>query len=197
MKRSPRLMFTLLALGTLPLWAETARPSGEGRFQRQEGERPRRMGVREAREGTPPPVERYLHYLRKTNPEEYQRMKTLQEEDPGAFRRELREKVMSRRRELSKKHHSRGVFKEEMKAVRQAASAEEREQAVAALRAKVAAQVEENLKRREERMKQVRAQLQELEERHVMEREQKEQLIDRHVEKLLEKLEPEAPTAKD
>ncbi|GEM_PF-4605973 len=194
MKRSFAPLLLLSMFSILTAWGQPAQTTGD-RPQRPGGERPRRM-ERENREGTPP-VDRYLHYLKKTNPEEYQRLKTLKEEDPMAFRRELRQKLMARRKEMAQKHHSRGQFKTEMKAIRQAGTPEEREQAIADLRERVAAQVEENLKRREERMRQVRTQLQQLEDRHKLEREQKDQLIDRHVEKLLEKLEQETPATKD
>lgn len=196
MKTSLTQLILLSSLVLSPL-AQAGNQNADGPAKRNP-ERMRRMEQRGENRGAggQAPVERYLHQLKKTDPEEYQRMKALKESDPAAFRQELRQKAMSRRREMAQKH-TRHFFKEEMKAIRQAETPEAREEAVAALRVKVAEQVDRNLQRREERMAQVREQLSELESRHKLETEQKEQLIDRHVEKLLEKLEQGAPAAND
>lgn len=47
--------------------------------------------------GEPPPIQRLMQHWKERNPEEFERMKALREQDPAAFRRELQRKLAEAR----------------------------------------------------------------------------------------------------
>lgn len=137
----------------------------------------------------PPAVERYFRQLEAQDPEESQRLRELRRTDPEAFRAELRERVRNRRpphAENGKGGRMRFPLKEQVEAVQQAETKEERVQAAAVLREAISKRVEQSFAAREEVIAELRSRLEELEARHEAEKQQQEELIDRQMSRLLE-----------
>jgi hypothetical protein len=166
----------------------------EGRGPQAGKPRPKPRPFAQDNQQTPPPVDRYLHHLEQKDPAEYEKLKKLRQEDPREFRRALREKAMSRRHQNFREDGPRvHPLTPQLKAVKEAETDAEREQAIAALRTAVENQVDANLKRREDRLNAARAQLKKLEEQQQKDLQEREALVDKHLERLLDSLNPPTP----
>lgn len=86
MKILPALFLALLA--TSVAWAQ---PPME--------EEPMPPLHREGPDGQPPPIQQLMQHWKNKNPEEFERMQKLREEDPQAFRQALQRKLENARRE--------------------------------------------------------------------------------------------------
>ncbi len=137
--------------------------------------------------GRPEAVERWLKVQKEKNPEDFERLRLLREEDPEAFRAHMRDRVEHVRKRTD---HRRGAppgprLREELQAIHDAATPEEREAAVEALRAKVSGQIDLRLEMREKRIEQIRGELKRLEEQHEADKADRAALVQRHLDKLL------------
>jgi hypothetical protein len=139
------------------------------------------------RPGGPEAVERWLNAQKEKNPEEFERLRILRAEDPEAFRAHMRERVehLRKRAEEGRVGPPPPRLREEVQAVRNAATPEEREAALAALRAKVSEQIDQRLDMREKRIEQIRAELKRLEEQHEADKTDRAALVQRHLDKIL------------
>ncbi len=147
-----------------------------------------------------PALERYMDMLSERNPEEAERLRTLRKEDPEAFRQALRGKVMEARERMRPGEGLRRPplpFAEDIRAVNTAKDPEAKEAAVAALREKVSAWVDQRLEMRERRMEAVRQELEKLEEQHRKDVERRAELIEQSLQRLMKgepaETEPDPP----
>lgn len=91
MKQFILMMFTL---GALAAWAQPEPMDEEGAPPPPPGSEGMRPPPAEGPEGLPPPpIQVLMQHWKKQNPEEFERMQKLREEDPEAFRRELHRKL--------------------------------------------------------------------------------------------------------
>lgn len=96
-----RWLFPLMLAAAI-LSARAERPEGELPHppppEESDAFAPPREGP-EGQPGMPPPVQLLMQHWQKQNPEEFERMKKLREEDPQAFREELHRKLQEARKE--------------------------------------------------------------------------------------------------
>ncbi|MGA0369194.1 MAG: hypothetical protein ACO3N7_07055 [Kiritimatiellia bacterium] len=138
---------------------------------------------------SPPPVRRYMESLRESDPGEYERLEKLKQEDPRAFRMELRKNAWEKREGKHRNGPTRPhPLESEIRKVREAESPEARLAAIEELRGKVRERVEENLREREAAIEKFRQQLKALEEQNQQERIRREEIIDHHLERILKNL---------
>jgi hypothetical protein len=128
-----------------------------------------------------------MEELQREKPEEHRRLSRLQEENPSAFRRELRRKASETRepgrgRGRSIRPHP---LRDEILALRNAETDDAREAAVAGLREKIRARVDANLAEREKAIQDVRKKLQDLEQQNEQEQARREEIIDNHLQRVL------------
>lgn len=69
------------------------------------GPGPEAMGMPPSPEHAGSPTERWLQMLEEFNPDEYQRMIALQDQDPEAFRAEMRERLQKHRKQFIRRMH--------------------------------------------------------------------------------------------
>ncbi|MDF3128052.1 hypothetical protein P0Y35_02465 [Kiritimatiellaeota bacterium B1221] len=140
------------------------------------------------------PVIDYLQKLKATNPEEFNRLEKLRQEDPQAFRNELRKNAWGRQqggkfRQGLQAH----PLQAEIEKIRSAQTEAEKEAAIADLRLKVSERIAENQKEREEAIEKIRRKLKQLEEQNEQEKIRREEIIDHHLQRILNNLPPSSP----
>jgi len=145
-----------------------------------------------ARERGQPMIERWMNHLERTQPEEHERLMNLRQEDPAAFREEIRTHL-ARIREQPPLPPGRGRpdrFAAEVEAVRNAATDQEKQKALAALRNAVSEMLEQRMQMREERIQSIQADLERLREQHNADSGRKEELVQETLDSLLTPPEP-------
>ncbi|WFB34403.1 hypothetical protein P3T73_09540 [Kiritimatiellota bacterium B12222] len=171
------LLASLLPLA--PLFAQNPEPSPNPQSPRaeQQGQGRKKNHM----------VDHYLEKLKNETPEEYERLKTLRQENPQAFRLELRQKAYNKgaggRRSVSQRGPH--PLQEHIDAVKNADSPEAKQAAIVTLRAKIAEQVENNLAEREVAIEKFRKRLKQLEAQNENERAHESEIIDHHLQRLL------------
>lgn len=180
--KKTRILCSLLFLSALPC-----------AFSQPPADKPRR-GERDGMRQPPPPLETYLKKLEQENPDEFQRLQRLREEDPQAFRSELRQKASKFR---SGSPHQRGpgphLLMEEIEKVKNAATPEERAHAVAVLQQKIGEEIDRNLAEREEAIENFREKLKQLENQNIQEKTRRDEIVEKHLQRILENLDTRAP----
>ena len=187
MKTKIKLMtLCLMSLG-LQLGAQgrpAERPGGE-RPPRGRGRGPEaREEARGARERSHPVIVRWMEHLNLSDPEEHARLMQLREEDPQAFREAVRQGLQEARRQHRQDRQHR-MFGDQVDAIRNAESDEERQEAIAALKSAVGEMLDRRMDLREQRIASVREQLERLEAEHQSDKERRGELVDEYTERLL------------
>lgn len=144
-------------------------PPGESRPQRE------RADTQRPARGQPF-LERWLSQLKEADPDEHARLRELREENPAAFRAEVRA-AFSRMRTRAVRQQRARAFSGEITAIREAETPEARQEAVGRLRERLESHVEQRMQMRERRMEAIRKQLQELETQHKQDLERREELV--------------------
>ncbi|MCC5846929.1 MAG: hypothetical protein JJU29_02465 [Verrucomicrobia bacterium] len=158
----------------------------------QRGRGPERSEeARGGRDRSHPVLERWMNHLSENDPDEHARLMELREEDPRAFREAVREGLNEVRRQHRQDRQQR-MFGEQVDAIRNAETDEERQEAVEALKLAVGEMVERRMEMREQRIASVREQLERLESEHQTDKDRQQELVENYVEQLLAEPE-EAP----
>lgn len=170
------LVFTLVSGAAIAL----AQPP-EGRPRHGDRGRPAGQGP----DASSAPVERYMSQLQQEDTEEYRRLSELRDQDPTAFRRELRRKASEKRGRPSSRQVRHHPLREEIAALRNAENEDDRDVAIQAIRAKITERVDRSLEERENAIREIRETLQRLEEQNEQEQARREEIIDRHLQRVL------------
>ncbi|MDA3873818.1 MAG: hypothetical protein PF795_07645 [Kiritimatiellae bacterium] len=189
MTNTPLFLVLTLAACITSSWAQPP----DGRPPREDRARSERRGP----EATSAPVERYLNQLQAENPEEYQRLSDLREQDPSAFRRELRRKAYEKRGNPSARSDRPHPLQEEISALRNAENEEDREVAIQAIRAKISERVDHSLAEREKAIQEIRVKLQRLEEQNEQERTRREEIIAHHMQRIVKHVQEQSEPAQE
>jgi len=183
MKNRPLLLIILPVI----LTAATAQPPREGGAPR---ERPgRQEQSRPDRERHHSVIERWLNHLEKQEPEEHRRLTEMREEDPAAFREELRRHFSEAREHAAPRRGGRAAppgLTEKIQALRQADTPDTRARALEALRTALAGHIDQRLALREQRIQSIREELEQLETRHRADKARRDAWIEETLERLLE-----------
>ncbi len=173
------LLFTALLLSTA---LATAQPPRDGKGPR-DGHGPR------DRERHQPVIERWLHHLESKDPAEHRRLTALREENPAAFRSEIRRQLAEVRENAPRHREGRAGppdLSRERQAVRDARTDAERARALATLREALAQHIDMRLAQREQRIRSIREELERLETRHRADQARRDTWIEETLERLLE-----------
>lgn len=184
--KTPAMIAVLLALPLLL----TAQPPADTPPARPGWDRPPRERMERERPPRGQPfLDRWMNHLEQEDPEEHQRLRQLQEEDPAAFRGEVRESFSRSRERAVAREPRASPFAEEVAAIHGAETEEAREEAVKRLRERMEERVEQRMAMRERRMEAIRAQLEQLEAQHKQDLDRREELVNSLMENLLHNLE--------
>lgn len=141
------------------------------------------------RERQQPVIERWLNHLEQQNPAEHQRLTALREDDPVAFREEMRRQFARAREQQQARRGVRGNppdFTEELAALRNARNDTERAQAREALQSVLAEHIDQRLAQREQRIHSIREELNRLEMQHQADKARREAWIEEALTRMLE-----------
>jgi hypothetical protein len=183
MIRRPLILLLLLTA----LSAANAQPPRDGTGPRERSGRPEHP--RPDRERHHSVIERWLNHLEKQEPEEHRRLTEMREEDPAAFREELRRHFSEAREHAAPRRGGRGAppgLTEKIQALRQADTPDTRARALEALRTALAGHIDQRLALREQRIQSIREELEQLETRHRADKARREAWIEETLERLLE-----------
>ncbi len=177
--KTARSLFIIFCLSAFPC-AFTQPPADRPRRSEHEGRRP-----------PPLPLDSYLSKMERENPEEFQRLQRLREEDPQAFRFELREKASEFRRNGGPHQKGRGPhpLQTEIAKVKTATSPEERAEAVAVLQQKIGEEIDKNMAEREAAIEKFREKLKQLEDQNLQEKTRRDEIVENHLKRILGNLE--------
>ncbi len=156
------------------------RKHGHPRMDRERGDRPR----------VQPVIERWLLDLEQKDPEEHQRLLLLREEDPEAFRGEVRRHYAQARGRPSARQGDGPRIPEvagQVKAYQEAKTDAERDRIRESIRAELAGHLDRRLAFREQRIQSIREELERLEDRHETDKARRDSWIDEALEQLLQK----------